>query len=51
MGQTKASLEAKYVPEKLTETIRLRIPEVASQAETGENGTHLIRLRTPRIFL
>ena len=32
----------------LTESIRLRIPKVASQAEARENGTHLIGLRTPK---
>jgi hypothetical protein len=32
----------------LTETIRLRIPKVASQAEAREDGTHLIGLRTSR---
>ena len=35
----------------LTESIRLRIPKVASQAEARENGTHLIGLRTPRVLL
>ena len=30
----------------LTEIIRLRIPKIAVQAETGEDGTHLIWLRT-----
>ena len=35
----------------LTESIRLRIPKVASQAEVRENGAHLIGLRTPRVLL
>ena len=37
--------------DSLTETIRLRIPKVASQAEAREDGTHLIGLRTPRVLL
>jgi hypothetical protein len=37
--------------DSLTESIRLRIPKVAFQAEAGENGTHLIGLRTPRVLL
>ena len=35
----------------LTETTRLRIPKVASQAEAREDGTHLIGLRTPGVLL
>src|SRR5437660_722865 len=35
---------------RLTESIRLRIPKVASQAEAGEDGTHLIGRRTPRVL-
>jgi hypothetical protein len=36
---------------RLTENIRLRIPKVALQAEAGEDGTHLIGLRTSRVLL
>jgi hypothetical protein len=35
----------------LTESIRPRIPKVAFQAEAGEDGTHLIGLRAPRVLL
>ena len=35
----------------LTETIRLRIPKIAFQAEACEDGTYLVELRTPRVFL
>jgi len=35
----------------LTESVRPRIPKVAAQAETGEDGSHLISLWTPRVLL
>jgi hypothetical protein len=44
-------VETENESNRLTENIGLRIPKVALQAEAGEDGTHLIGLRTPRVLL
>jgi len=46
-----ASTRADSDRNSLAETVRMRIPKVACQAEASENGTHLIGLRTPRVLL
>jgi aryl-alcohol dehydrogenase-like predicted oxidoreductase len=35
----------------LTEAIRFWIPKLPIQSQAGENLSHLVRLRTPRILL